>query len=190
MNVEKQELRERVKTEIASFDRGYLDESDSGIFTSLISLPEYATAEKILAYYSVGNEPDMLKFIDFALADGKVVALPLCYRGGIMYAHRIGGLGEASPKMLGIPAPSEDSVRIAAQELDFIVVPALVFDTRGFRLGYGGGYYDRYLEGVCAYKVGVARERLVYDRLPVEPHDVSVDCIVTEKRMMRFCPYK
>jgi 5-formyltetrahydrofolate cyclo-ligase len=65
--------------------------------------------------------------------------------------------------------------------LELIIVPALTYDRMGYRLGYGGGYYDRYLLNIPAFTVGMARERLVRDALPRESHDVAMKCLATEK---------
>ena len=75
---------------------------------------------------------------------------------------------------------------IAPEKLDLVIVPALAYDLAGFRLGYGGGYYDRFLTGTQAFKAGLARERLIMDMLPRESHDIAVDSVITEEKI--YCP--
>ena len=104
-----------------------------------------------------------------------------------MEARIVKSLSELKPAVLGIPAPPDASPAIAPQDLDLIIVPALAFDADGYRLGYGGGYYDRFLRGVSAFTIGLARERLFVEKLPRELHDVAVKCVVTEKEV-RYCP--
>jgi 5-formyltetrahydrofolate cyclo-ligase len=70
--------------------------------------------------------------------------------------------------------------------LDFIIVPALTYDREGYRLGVGGGYYDRFLLRTNAFTAGVARERIMRDMLIHEAHDIPVKCVVTEKNAARF----
>jgi len=97
-----------------------------------------------------------------------------------MEARIVYDLSELQPAMLGIPAPAGTAPVIAPETLDLIIVPALTYDRAGFRLGYGGGYYDRYLFGIPAFTLGLARERLIEAELPKEPHDVAVKCVITE----------
>lgn len=178
----KKALREAVTREIDGLPAEYIASSDAGIFENLSVLPEFVSAKVILFYYSVNREPDTRRAIDLALRMGKTVALPISYRGGVMRAHEILSAGDPGPGLHGIPAPPEDSRLIEKDALDLIVVPALAFDRAGFRLGYGGGYYDRYLPGARAYTVGLARRRLIKDAVLRETHDVPVNRVVTEER--------
>jgi 5-formyltetrahydrofolate cyclo-ligase len=88
--------------------------------------------------------------------------------------------------MLNIPAPPDTAPIIAPEELDLVIVPALAYDSAGYRLGYGGGYYDRYLHDIPAFTVGLARERLIVGELPTEQHDIAVKCVVTEDAVRNF----
>ena len=103
-----------------------------------------------------------------------------------MEARVVRSLDELAPSMLGIPAPPDTAKLLAPEELDLIFVPALAYDAFGYRIGYGGGYYDRYLHDLSAYTVGLARERLLREILPVEPHDIAVKCVIMEDRVI--CP--
>ena len=81
----------------------------------------------------------------------------------------------------GMLEPGEDCPLLPPQELALVLVPALCYDRQGFRLGFGGGYYDRWLEGYSGVRIGLCRERVLQDRLPTEPHDQRVDWVVTER---------
>ena len=98
-----------------------------------------------------------------------------------MNARSINSLSELQPSVRGIPAPPDTAQVMAPEYFDLILVPALMYDRAGYRIGYGGGYYDRFLSGVGAFTIGLARERLLMDRLPREAHDIAVRCIVTEE---------
>jgi 5-formyltetrahydrofolate cyclo-ligase len=174
--------------EISGLPSEYVAASDAGIFEQLSALPEFISADVILFYYSVNREPDTRRTIELALRLGKTAALPISYRGGVMRAHEILSSGDPGPGMHGIPAPPEDSRPIEKDEIDLIIVPALSFDSAGFRLGYGGGYYDRYLPGARAHTVGLALRRLLKLAVPREPHDVPVRCVVTEERVYLCVP--
>ena len=186
MDAGKTELRGIVREQIGALSQEYLADSNLGIFQNVVSLPEFKAAETLMIYYSVDREPDTMKIAARALELKKRVAFPFCYRGGIMDARLVSSLDELVPAMLGIPSPIGDASVVAPSELDFIVVPALAYDAAGFRLGYGGGYYDRYLPQTRAFRVGIARENLLRDDIPREPHDIAVNCLVTEKQAARL----
>ena len=102
-----------------------------------------------------------------------------------MYARIVKDLSELKPAMLGIPAPPDTAPIIKPEELELIIVPAFRYDKAGYRIGYGGGYYDRYLSGLPAFTAGIARKRLMKDDLlPVEAHDIPVNCVVTEEAVL------
>ena len=161
----------------------YIIDSNWGIFLRVLSLKSFNDARTVMIYCSIKREPDTLEIAKAALHMGKTVAFPYCYKGGIMEARVVGSMSELQPAMLGIPAPPDTAPPIAPEELELIIVPALTYDLAGNRLGYGGGYYDRYLNGIPALTVGITRERLLERELPVEPHDIAVKCVVTEERI-------
>ena len=163
----------------------YVSASDNGLLSQVISMREFSAAGNIMIYCSVEKEPDTREIAEAALSMGKTVAFPLCSRGGIMQARTVQSLRELRPAMLGIPAPPESAPVIRPEELELVIVPALAYDRSGYRLGYGGGYYDRYLSGTTAYTVGLARERLIRDELPREWFDIAVKCLVTEREIIR-----
>lgn len=177
---EKKRLRADALREIDSLPEAYVESSDAGILANLTVLPEFISAGVIMFYYSVDREPDTRKAIESALRQGKTVALPISYGGGVMRAHELTDPGLLTDGLHGIPAPPESARLIDADEIDLVIVPAVNFDAQGYRLGYGGGYYDRFLPGVRAFTAGLARQRLVKSEVPREPHDIPVRCLVTE----------
>ena len=185
MNTEKAALRVQLMERIEALTDDYITESDRGIFENMIRLPEFESAATIFTFYSMGREPDTRRIVDYALALGKTVSMPVCAKRGIMDARAITDVSELSLSCYGLLEPLDSTRIIAPEELDFIIVPALSFDRDGFRLGYGGGYYDRFLAKTRAFTAGVARERLLSDILPREEHDVAVSCVVTESAARR-----
>jgi len=178
----KTEDRRRALEEIAGLPGDYIAASDRGLFCSFMKLKEYSSARKIMLYYSINKEPDTLEIAKAALLAGKAVAFPLCLGRGVMQARVVSSLSQLEPAVLGIPAPTASAPLIEPEELELIIVPALVYDKLGYRLGYGGGYYDRFLSGIRAFTVGLTRERLIKEKLPVEPHDIKVSCVITEEK--------
>jgi len=183
---EKRELRNSIGEEIAALPEQYIDSSNKGLLLQVTALPEFIDARNIMMYFSVEREPATHELAETALSMGKTVAFPLCRREGIMHAHTVSSLDELRPAVLKIPAPPETAPIIAPEDLDLVIVPALMYDNDGYRLGYGGGYFDRYLSGITAFTVGLARARLIKTRMPREPHDVAVKCVVTESGVRRF----
>jgi 5-formyltetrahydrofolate cyclo-ligase len=181
----KQELRGLLKTKIATLGDDYIKASDDGIFLRVAALPEWVAARNVMLYLSVEGEPDTDRLAKAAIEAGKTLAFPRCIDGGKLLPCVVGSLDELEPSMFGIMAPPETAAVIATERLDLIVVPALAFDAAGYRLGRGGGYYDRYLRGVSAFTVGLARAKLMQGKLPRDPHDVPVSCIITESTVWR-----
>jgi len=183
---EKAELRKLWMEHEAGFPENYIAESNAGIISNLFSLREFQSADTVLFFYSIWNEPDTHEMIRRAFDLGKTVSLPKTYPKGVMTARKIGGLDELTPTRFGIPEPAESAPAVGPDELDFIVVPSVIFDREGYRLGHGAGYYDRYLSLTRAFTCGVAREKMLVPRVPREKHDVRVNCVVTENEILIF----
>lgn len=182
MKTEKTALRKQLMERIQALPADYINESNEGIFKTVINIPEFAQAKTIFSYYSLGSEPDTIKIIEYALSLGKTVTLPVCLKNGIMEARVITSTSELSEAGFHLLEPLSSTQVIKPEDLDFIVVPAMTFDFEGYRLGRGGGYYDRFLQNVTAFTVGIARERLMMERVPREIHDLPVHCVATEKK--------
>ena len=85
----------------------------------------------------------------------------------------------------GIEEPSTDCSLMAKEDVDLVLTPAVAYDEQGFRMGFGGGYYDRWLPGCPGVRIGLCRERVLQKNVPVEPHDAQVDKVVTERGIIR-----
>lgn len=175
---EKAALRRAIK-EIA-FSPAEKAESDRLLFTRSLALPQVVQASSLLLFYGVGDEPDTARLLK-ALADmGKTVALPRCLPGGKLEARRYSGPSHLSPGAFGIPEPDGGCPIVVRDSFDVILVPNLCCDRLCYRLGHGGGYYDRYLPGFSGVTIALCRDRLLRPVLPREIHDVPVNLVVTE----------
>ena len=155
------------------------------IFSEVIRLPAYTRSRVVLAYASFGSEPETGGFLRRVLDDGKTLLLPRVEPSGLAL-YRVGdAVLDLAPGTWGIREPlPEKCSRAQAGDVDFALVPGVAFDRKGGRLGYGGGYYDRLLAGPVpaeAPAVAAAFEAQMVERVPVGPHDASVDVVVTEK---------
>ncbi|MBR6311833.1 MAG: 5-formyltetrahydrofolate cyclo-ligase [Oscillospiraceae bacterium] len=180
----KKELRKIVRKTISELDADYLSFSDRGIYENVLSLDEVNSAELILLYYSVGREVDTRSLLDELFSRGKTVALPVCQPKGIMSFFSYSGR-MTEDGFYGIPVP-EGGGEIEPPRGTVMIVPALAFDCEGFRLGQGGGYYDRYLASHELFTVGVGREELLLDKTPTDAYDMPVSVLVTEKKIARL----
>ncbi len=160
-------------------------EMDERIFELFKSLVSYRYSDTVLAYYSKPTEVSTQKIIADALSKGKRVALPICFEQNSKMEYRyIESLHDLEEGLYGIPAPKADCELFEKQSQSrsvVAVVPALAFDEKGYRLGYGKGYYDRYMCTLDCCKVGLAYSTFVKDSLPVGKFDMRVDLLVSEK---------
>lgn len=182
----KRAARRTLRAQIAALDEKELEKSDEAIYNNLSALPELREARRVFLYLSVRREVDTRRLIRSLLEEGKTVALPVSLPEGQMFfaEYEPGNLTDGS--VVPIPEPDADAPRLEPEDGDLILVPALTFDLTGYRLGQGGGYYDRFLSAHDLFSVGLARDRLLLEEVPREAHDCAVRCLVTESRVLRF----
>ena len=157
---------------------------DKKIIQNITSLASYRFADVLLAYHPLDGEIDIRPLLEAALAAGKKVALPLCYNEGRMDFFYITSLDNLNNGKFGLKEPSPDGEKyIPDNKLQaLMLIPALVYDTNGYRLGYGRGYYDRYVNGFVGMKAGLCYRNFLHPTpLPHGRFDFAVDYIVTEK---------
>ena len=183
--MDKQEARALVKSRLAAADAAQLAVEDRLVAERLLTLPEYQAAGSIFCYVAFGRELASGGIIRQALADGKLVAVPLITGPGLMEARLIKSLDQLQPGIYAIPAPNPDLPAIAKAALELTVTPGLAFDQNRWRLGRGGGYYDRWLADYRGVSVGLARELQILDGLPHEAWDCRVQILLTERRLLR-----
>jgi len=154
-------------------------------------LEEIAGAEILFIYVNYRSEVETLTLIRHCLAKGKQVAVPLTdLRKSRLHLYAVNDPDQdLQPGYRGIPEPVKGRlVAIDPLSIDTVILPGSVFDEQGGRLGYGGGYYDRFLafDAPRARRVGIAFERQIVPRLPLLPHDKRLHILVTEKRIIRI----
>ncbi|PIE57001.1 MAG: 5-formyltetrahydrofolate cyclo-ligase [Desulfobulbus propionicus] len=165
-------------------------EKSTKIGNTLLSLLQVIHSRHVFIYVSFRSEVATHTIIDALLAMGKEVSVPvISSKGKCLESIRITDPEtQLAPGHWGIPEPLETVCavnRVDLERLDCIVLPGAVFDERGGRFGYGGGYYDRLLARVPgAPRIGLAFELQVTSRIPLAPHDELLDLVVTEKRVI------
>lgn len=163
-------------------------ELDGKIFTGILALREYLEADVVYTYVCKPAEPDTLALIAAALGDGKRVAVPRCLPeiAGMEF-FEIASPGELEPGTYGVREPVPGKSRPVRKSGKAIcVVPGLCFDLQGYRLGYGKGYYDRFLVEFSGFTIGPCYSDCVRRNLPRGFYDRPVDVLVTEKYVRRI----
>ncbi len=155
-------------------------ERESGeVLARILAWPPYIAAKTVMLYVGVRGEILTRELITHALFSDKRVALPVCGEGNVIHPVELGSPSDLVIRMYGIPEPRDASRMISKSEIDLVVVPGLMFDARGFRLGYGQGYYDRFLAGMDAVTLGMCQSGQFVRALPREAHDTRVGYVAT-----------
>lgn len=155
----------------------------------LLSLSEVSAARLILFFVSFGSEIDTVPMISRSLAAGKRIAVPRVERRARkLMPYEVRDLqSDLEPGAYGILEPKPDRPPARLDEIDVVIVPAVAWDEEGFRVGYGAGYYDRFLPEVPqAVRIGLGFELQVRSDVPRGPNDLPVDILVTEAAVRRF----
>lgn len=180
----KKELRKELKARRRNISNKSV--SDSKICNYLTESSIYKNADTILFYAALDDEINIDECIAVALSQGKKVALPVCLDDeGHMKFYYINSLKDIKTGFFGVREPDAD---ICCEVVDFnhsiCIVPAIAYDKKGYRLGYGKGYYDRFLENFSFISVGLCYNELIMDVLPIGEYDIPVDYIITQNGIL------
>lgn len=178
---EKQALRSEMKQKRSCLSADEVREYSQQIIAKLPQLYPVSKAKTIMAFLSIQNEVDLLPFVNRMKEEGRRIILPRVEKDGNMVGVEFTDLQSCKTSSFGIPEPVGEAV--PADEIDVVLVPGLVYDGNGFRLGYGKGYYDRFLAKlpVETFKCGICYDFQIVDDVFPHPQDISVHWIVTEK---------
>ena len=164
-----------------------LDISSRILCNKILTLKKFLDADVVLLYFPTKNEPNLLSIAEAALKAGKKVAFPISITKNCTLDFReISSLTELNAGAYGIPEPPCNAKIPNLTEKSLCVVPALAFDKNGFRIGYGKGYYDRFLSKFKGVSVGAALSSHICDSLPTETTDIPVNIIITETGVTRI----
>lgn len=181
----KQALRKQLRSVRAALPASACESRSAAITSRVLALEELRAVETVLAFASIGNEVRTQALIDAFHAEGKRVALPrVVDRALTLHLAKQGQ--ELRAGAFSVPEPPADAPPIPAGEVDFALIPALAVDPRGYRIGYGGGYYDRLLPQLQnALSCAVVYDFQLVAEVPELPFDVTVDLIVTDAQVIR-----
>ena len=159
------------------------------IFKRIITLPEYQESQSIALFFSTPFEVDTKSLIEYSLKQNKSVYLPRVVDKHQMVFIKINDLNKEhfTLSKYGIYEPIGEST---TDNIDLTIVPGLCFDKRGFRVGYGGGFYDYYLSNHNTTKVGICYDNQITDEIDIDEYDIQMDILVTEKQVIRWSKSK
>ena len=176
----KSDLRKQVLQEMKAIPRTQKVTLDLALTERFLQHPFYQEAKTIATYLSFPHEFQTQELIEQALKDGKKVLIPKTYPKGrmdfVVYDPQ-----QLVKTSFGLLEPQGDLEVVDASQIDLIHVPGLVFTTKGYRIGYGGGYYDRYLKHITGHTLSTIYPCQIQDFSP-ENHDIPVQEVLIDER--------
>ncbi|GMV91572.1 MAG: 5-formyltetrahydrofolate cyclo-ligase [Candidatus Hydrogenedentota bacterium] len=186
MAEEKAMLREQGLAERRGLSLRERREKSVQIREHLQQMTEFERASLVLTYVGAKDgEVETLPLIAALVHAGRRVAVPSIVARGYMIWRRISGIDQFSGSRFGIPEPRKECPEIKRIPTDAVIlVPGILYSPTGYRIGYGGGYFDRFLRDFVGTSIGVAFHMQVKNNLPVAPHDVPVDRLITDMEIL------
>lgn len=181
---EKKAIRKQIFKARKEHSDTWIEEKSRRITELLAALPEYEDADRIMAYADYNHEVITRYIIEQSWKDGKEVAVPKVF-GKDMVFYRLTDFSQLESGYFGIPEPKEDGETVSWEDA-MMVMPGVAFDENCNRVGYGGGFYDRFLEkhpGIRRVAVGFSFQ--ILSEVPTEPTDIRPQVIVTEEKIYR-----
>lgn len=186
----KKNLREESLKKRNSLTEQEILEKSEIIFSKLKELQDFKNANTIMLYMNFKSEVITDSIMDFTLKEGKKVVVPICIKEprSLLLSQINDPKKDCETGFYGIRTPKDASIReVDPKEVDFVVVPGVAFSTAKYRLGYGGGYYDRFIKTLRpdAIKCALAFDIQIFPEIPIDRYDEKMDYIITETKNIR-----
>ena len=175
----REEIRSEVRKKRRAVSAIQVAEMSLRICEKIVALPEYLRAKRILCYAALPEEVQTRGILWAIHRSGRELYLPVCRPGGGMEAVRVREDTPMKPNRLGIDTPLSGEV-LPPEELDLVLAPGIAFDRAGNRLGFGKGYFDRFLARCRCPIVGLAYELQLVEAIEAKTHDVPMNKVITE----------
>lgn len=176
----KKSLRKQVLQELKSLSKEKKEVMDAWLTEQLLLHPFYKEAKTIATYLSFPHEFQTAELIEQAQKDGKTILIPKTYPQGkmdlVLYEPE-----KLEKNSFGLLEPQGEAIVFESSQIDLIHVPGLAFNPSGYRVGYGGGYYDRYLEQFSGHSISTIFPCQIQDFHP-DPHDIPVEEVLIYER--------
>jgi 5-formyltetrahydrofolate cyclo-ligase len=178
-NTEKSSLRKVLldRRDTTSYD--FIKLASQKIQNRLKQIEIFRSAKKIACYYPIGSEVLTQDIMQEILGDGKEISLPKVVADSLSF-RKIGGLKDLEKGAFGIMEPKDNCLE--EKNMDVVLVPTVGITKNGIRLGYGHGYYDRFLSESNAKTISLTYSKQIVKSIPFSEKDVKIDWIVTEEK--------
>jgi 5-formyltetrahydrofolate cyclo-ligase len=185
----KSELRREYTQMREAMDQSEVERLSEKIIDTILKLPVFKRAETVMVYLNFKNEVDSLRMIEESYKAGKKVVIPYCEKETMEIIPS--ELNDIETEIVkgknGYLQTKKDCVKpVPIEDIDLIVVPGIAFDKRCYRLGFGAGYYDRFLRKLNFEKptIGLCYDFQIIHSIPIEGHDMPLDFVITEERIL------
>ncbi len=179
----KEEIRKMMKAKRRALTADELSANSAAITGLLLELPEFRSAKSVMLYMSSFREPSTEKILDTVLSEKRAVIPVSDTLTHTITPSYIFSRGDLTAGAYGIPEP-KTVTPADISDIDIVLVPGIAFDRHGARIGFGQGYYDRFLSRFRGTKIGICHDMQLLDSVPSLPHDSKMDMIITEKGIL------
>ena len=177
-------FRQWMRQRLQAADVSALQQADELIRKRLRQVPELKQARTVLAFAPLAGEIDIWPLLTELAKGPQRLCLPLIIGPGLMEAREVDDLTRLEQNSFHIAEPLPDAPLIAPEDIDLVLVPGLAFSGDLWRMGRGGGYYDRFLAGCTAFRLGLTRELQIMEHIPHEPHDLRMQALLSENGLL------
>ncbi|MEH7010062.1 5-formyltetrahydrofolate cyclo-ligase [Neobacillus niacini] len=185
---EKNIIRKEMKESLSLLSKPYYEHYSYKIANTLYKHEDWINAKVIGITISKEPEVDTYQIIRRAWESGKAVVAPKCHpKEKILSFHKITQFSQLESVFYGLLEPiKEQTTEVNPEDIDLLIVPGLVYTREGYRLGFGGGYYDRYLPNFDGKTISLAFHFQVIPQFPIEKHDIPVSKIITNDEVINI----
>lgn len=180
----KSQIRKRILNNRKNLSTKEVSIKSHIIYEKLIKTKSYSESNYIMVYMDFRNEVETKEIIKHILKDSKIPVIPISIPATKeLLLSKLTDFSHLQPGAYGILEPKKDKISPCDPQLiDLILVPGVAFDKSGYRLGYGAGYYDRFISSLKqpVYTIGLSFDLQIIDKVPIDSHDQKLDCIITE----------
>ena len=175
--LDKRALRREIAAQKRALSPAQIEAASADLTAQLLAHPLFRAARSLYAYLSYNQEVRTVPMLEQALRDGKKVAVPKCYGDEMKFIY-LDDLTKVSKGYAGIPEPIADAP-VAHDETALVLMPGLAFDPQGHRIGYGGGFYDKFLSREPNHPtLALCYDFQMLPHLDTEEHDIPVDTVL------------